>query len=150
MITRSRKKELLLEIMSDKDFIQQDIFIPDSFVEEKKLLVNFDKKFIWQDRFCVKMETDDFVVNPERIKGFKIETIESKKIIKIKTYLQVNEWINDFQNIHIIKIYFFDSNGNLLKNCLDYDVDYMDFSLECDYKFRDYLVPVFSYEILGY
>lgn len=150
MITRSRKKELLLEIMSDKDFIQQDIFIPDSFVEEKKFLVNFDKKFILQDRFCVKMETDDFVVNPERIKGFKIENIENKKVIKIKTYLQVNEWINDFKNIHIIKIYFFDFNGNLLKNCLDYDVDYMDFSLECDYKFRDYLVPVFSYEILGY
>lgn len=150
MITRSRKKELLLEIMSDKDFIQQDIFIPDSFIEEKKFLVNFDKKFILQDRFCVKMETDDFVVNPERIKGFKIENIENKKIIKIKTYLQVNEWINDFKNIHIIKIYFFDFNGNLLKNCLDYDVDYIDFSLECDYKFRDYLVPVFSYEILGY
>lgn len=150
MITRSRKKELLLEFMSDKDFIQQDIFIPDSFVEEKKLLINFDKKFIWQDRFCVKMETDDFVVNPERIKGFKIETIENKKIIKIKTYIQVSEWLKDFQNIHIIKIYFFDSNGNLLKHCIDYDVDYMDFSLECDYKFRDYLVPIFSYEILGY
>lgn len=150
MITRSRKKELLLEFMSDKDFIQQDIFIPDAFVEEKNLILNFDKKFIWQDRFCVKMETDDFVVNPERIKGFKIETVEHKKIIKIKTYIQVSEWLKDFQGIHVIKIYFFDSNGNLLKNCLDYDVDYVDFSLECDYKFRDYLVPIFSYEILGY
>ena len=150
MITRNRQKELLLEMMNDKDFIQQDIFLPNAFYEEKKFLMSFDPKFVLQDRFCDKMETDDFVVNPERIKGFKIETIENKKIIKIKTYLQVHEWLTDFQNIHIIKVYFFDGNGNILKNCIDYDVDYLDFSLECDYKFRDYLVPIFSYEILGF
>ncbi len=149
MTTRSRRKDLILEFMNDKDFIQQDIFLPDSFVEDKKFLLNFDSCFVLQDRFCVKLETDDFVVNPERIKGFKIETIQNEKIIKVKTYLQVHEWINDFEKIHIIKIYFFDSNGNILKNCFDYDVDYMDFNLECDYKFRDYLVPTFSYKILG-
>lgn len=149
MVTRSRKKELILEFMNEKDFIQQDIFLPDTFTEDKKFLLNFDSSFVLQDRFCVKLETDDFVVNPERIKGFKIQTILDEKIIKVKTYLQVHEWITDFEKIHIIKIYFFDSKGNLLKNCLDYDVDYMDFNLECDYKFRDYLVPTFSYKILG-
>ena len=149
MISRSRKKELLLEFMSDKEFIQQDIFIPDAFIEDKKLLLNFDTNYFLQDRFCVKMETDDFVVNPERIKGFKIENFENKKIIKIKTYLKITEWLKDFENVHIIKVYFFDSNGNILKNCIDFDVDYSGFSLECDYKFRDYLVPIFSYDILG-
>ena len=149
MTTRSRRKDLILEFMNDRDFIQQDIFLPDSYVEDKKFLLNFDSSFVLQDRFCVKLETDDFVVNPERIKGFKIETIQNEKIIKVKTYLQVHEWINDFEKIHIIKIYFFDSKGNILKNCFDYDVDYMDFNLECDYKFRDYLVPTFSYKILG-
>ena len=150
MTTRFRKRELILEILNEKDFIQQDIFLPESFTEDKKLLLNFDKQFVLQDRFCVKMETDDFTVNPERIKGFKIISIENKHIIKVKTYLKINEWMQDFKNIHIIKIYFFDSNGNILKNCLDYDVDFMDFSLECDYKFRDYLVPIFTYEILGF
>ncbi len=150
MNLRIRKKEIFLEFMSDKDFINQDIFLPSSFSDEKKLFLNFDKNFIWQDRFCVKMETDDFVVNPERIKGFKIDSFEKNKILKIKTYIQLNEWLNDFKNIDLIKIYFFDSNGNLLKNSFDYDVDYMDFTLECDYKFRDYLVPIFSYKILDF
>lgn len=146
---RTRRRELLLEIMNEKDFIQQDIFVPDSFVEEKKIIFSYDTSFILQDRFCLKMETKDFIVNPERIKGFKIETIEKRKVIKVKTYLKINEWIKDFEKIEIIKIYFFDSYGNLLKNGFDYDVDYLDFTLECDYKFRDYLVPIFSYEILG-
>lgn len=149
MTTRSRKKDLILEFMNDRDFIQTDIFLPNSFNEEKRLLWNFDNTFILQDRFCVKMETRDFVLNPERIKGFRIETIQNEKLIKIKTYLKIDEWIKDFEKIEVIKIYFFDSKGNMLKNCFDYDVDYIGFSLECDYKFRDYLVPVFSYKILG-
>jgi len=110
---RTRRRELLLEIMNEKDFIQQDIFVPDSFVEEKKIIFSYDTSFILQDRFCLKMETKDFVVNPERIKGFKIETIEKRKVIKVKTYLKINEWIKDFEKIEIIKIYFFDSYGNL-------------------------------------
>lgn len=148
MITRSRKKELLLEILYNKEY-QQDIFLPESFKEEKKILLNFEKDFLLQDRFCVRMETENFFINPERIKGFKIENLENKKIIKIKTYLHIDDWIKDFEHIQIIKIHFFDSNGNILKNCFDYDVDFMGFSLECDYKFRDYLVPIFTYQILG-
>ncbi len=148
MTTRSRKKDLILEFMNDRDFIQPDIFLPNSFNEEKRLLLNFDNTFILQDRFCVKMETKDFFLNPERIKGFRIETVQNEKLIRIKTYLKIDEWIKDFETIEVIKIYFFDSKGNILKNCFDYDVDYIGFNLECDYKFRDYLVPVFSYKIL--
>ena len=100
MKTRSRRRELLLEFMNDRDFLQQDIFLPDTFSEEKKIILKHDSNFILQDRFCVKMETQDFIVNPERIKGFKIETApDFKKLIRIKTYLQIHEWIKDFENV---------------------------------------------------
>lgn len=147
-MSRTRRKEMLLEFISDKNFLKQDIFVPNSFNSEKNFQNNLDDNFIFQDKFCVKMETKNFVVNPDRIKGFKIEKDIIGKIIKIKTYLQINEWLNDFKKIEIIKIYFFDNNGNILKNCFDYDVEYVDFKLECDYKFRDYLTPIFIYQIL--
>lgn len=149
MINRNRRKELLLDIMSDPNFLQKQIFLPDAYSSEKTFSTQLDNDFMFQDKFCVRMETLNFVINPERIKGFKIEKDDFGRTIKIKTYIYVQEWFDDFQKIEIIKVYFFDNKGNILKNCFDYDVQYLDFKLECDYKFRDYLTPVFTYQIIG-
>ncbi len=149
MVNRSRKKQILLEIMSEKEFLGKNIFLPSNFNTDSSAINHYDSNYMLQDRFSVKMETETFVVNPERIKGFKIEKSSDKRIIKIKSYLQVHEWIKDFEKVHIIKIFFFDSRGNILKNSFDYDVDFFGFNLECDYSYRDYLTPVFIYEILS-
>jgi len=153
MSSRSRKHEILLEILSDKDFYHEQIVLPKSQTDayrQDNIIYPIDNNFYYQNRFVVKMETEDFIIKSDRIKGFRIENSGISKVLKIKTFLHVDEWVEDFQHVDIIKIYFFDMRGNLMKNSFDYDVDYKGFSLGCDYKFFDYLTPIFEYNILDF
>ncbi len=150
MISRDRKKELLLEIISETNNFQQDAFLPIGNHEKNRIITNLDPNFIFQDRFSMQLESQEsFIIGPEKIKGFRIENIDDKRILKVKTILHIDEWINDFKKIEIIKIYFFDMNGNVLNNSFDYDVSFKCFYLDCDYTFRDYLTPIYEYEILA-
>ena len=99
MARRSRRTELLLEILS-KTYQRKDIFLPNA-TKINELISLKDPKILCQDSFCLKMESPEFIVNPERIKSFKIEDNSSSKSIKIKTYLQIDEWIKDFKKIEI-------------------------------------------------
>lgn len=148
MISRDRRKELLFEIMSESNHVSYDIYLPNINYEKNLIINNLDSNFVFQDKFCISMHMDDFTINPDRIKGFRIEQKQDKRIIKVKTFLHIDSWLKDFEKIEIIKIYFFDSIGSPVKNHLDYDVDFKFFYLDCDYKFRDYLTPVYEYEIL--
>ncbi len=146
MISRDRRKELLLEIMSESG--HNNIFLPITDLSKKELLSNLDPHFVFQDKFCVHMESDNNVIGPERIKGFRIDYVGKHKVIKVKTRLFVEDWIKDFEKVDIIKIYFFDDAGNPMDNFFDYDVDFKCFYLDCDYQFRDYLTPVYEFYIL--
>jgi hypothetical protein len=108
-----------------------------------------DPNFIFQDRFSLSLQSEKFKIGPDRIKGFRIESVSGKRIIKVKTIMHIESWIKEFEQIEIVKIYFFDNNGNKMVNFFDYDVDFKCFYLDCDYKFRDYLTPIFEYEIIN-
>lgn len=154
MTSRSRKSEILLEILSGKEFYNEEICLPKIADEthltfHQRTIFYNNPQYYYQNRFVVRMETDDLIIKSERIKGFKIETINNEMLLKIKTFMHIDEWLEDFKTVEIIKIYFFDIRGNMLKNSFDYDVNYKSFSLACDYKFADYLTPVFEYYILS-
>ena len=115
---------------------------------KSQIITSLDPNFLFQDRFSLCLESETFKIGPDKIKGFRIESIPGKRIIKVKTIMHIESWIKDFEQAEIIKIYFFDNEGNKIRNSFDYDVDFKCFYLECDYKFRDYMTPVFEYEII--
>ncbi len=148
MISRNKRKELILEILSDNDFSRSDFFLPTTDFN-KQIINSLDPNFVYNDRFSILMETADIIIGPEKIKGFRIENIYGgKHLLKIKTRLHINDDMELYRKIENIKINFFDNKGNILKSNFEYPVDYKGFYLMCDYSFRDYLTPIYEYEIL--
>jgi hypothetical protein len=102
-----------------------------------------------KDRFFVEMERNDgSVLNPYRICGFKIDDNKDSKILKVKTTLEINEWIADYEKVVIVRIFLYDSSGNDLIN-MDFDVIFRGYSMECDYHSDEAMKPIFSYAIIG-
>jgi len=147
MLSRDRRKELLFEIMSETSSGHSDIFLPSGDYTKTQIISHLDPNFFHQDRFCLELKSEEKTFGFNKIKGFRIDNDGQSQVIKIKTFLHIEDWLKDFEKIEIIKIYFFDSNGNLMRNSFDYDVDFKRFYLDCDYKLQDYLTPIYEYVI---
>lgn len=134
------KKNILLEFINE--------FNPFDEVKLNKeypILLG-DNNFLIQNRFSVHLEGDDIKISHEKIKGFKIIEYDNRKNLFIKSTLHINDWVDDFKKIDFAKIYLYDKNGNV-KRFLDFDLGYVGYKLECDYKTNDFLTPIFDYEI---
>lgn len=147
MISRRRRKELLLEILSETEKIGKTIYLPNTDYRKDRIITNLNDDFVFQDKFCLVLEAENILIEPGRIKGFRIENVNGHNLIKVKTFLHISDWIRDFEKIEIIKVYFFDAMNQTIKSSFDYDVAFKAFYLDCDYSFRDYLTPVYEYEI---
>lgn len=147
MISRDRRKELLVEILSESNTVGNNIYLPNRDFLKNRIVTNLNEEFIFQDKFSVLLKYDDVTIEPTRIKGFRIENLNGHNFIKVKTYFHVSDWINEFKKIQIIKIFFFNAMNEVISNNLDYDVIFKSFYLDCDYQFRDYMTPVYEYEI---
>jgi len=141
MFNRFRnKKKILLEFINDfNPFDELNIN------KEYPILLGDDNYFL-QNRFSVYLEGENIKISHDKIKGFKLIEYNNKKNLIIKSTLCINDWIEDFKKIDFAKIYLYDKNGNV-KRFFDYDLNFLGYKLECDYKTNDILTPVFDYEI---
>jgi hypothetical protein len=141
MFNRLRnKKNILLEFINDFNPLEE-------FKLEKEYPILLgESNFFLQNRFSVHLEGEDIKISPNRIKGFKLVEYNNKKNLLIKSTLCINDWIDDFKKIDFAKIFFYDKDGNVVR-FVDFDIGYLGYKLECDYKTNDFLTPVFDYEI---
>jgi len=141
MFNRLRnKKNILLEFINDFNPLEE-------FKLEKEYPILLgESNFFLQNRFSVHLEGEDIKISPNRIKGFKLVEYNNKKNLLIKSTLCINDWIDDFKKIDFAKIFFYDKDGNVVR-FVDFNIDYLGYKLECDYKTNDFLTPVFDYEI---
>ena len=147
MISRDRRTELLFEIMSETKSGHSDSFLPIYDYNKSRIITKIDPNFILQDRFSLELKSAKKTLDHGRIKGFRIDSDGEHQTIKVKTFLHIEDWLKDFRDIEIIRIYFFDYNGNVTNHSFDYDVDFKRFYLNCDYKLQDYLTPIYEYLI---
>lgn len=102
-----------------------------------------------RNMFHLEMEKNDgTVLDPRRICGFKIESEKNLKVLKIKTTLEINDWISDYEKVVIARIFLYDANGNDA-NSMDLDVLFKGYSIECDYHSDEAMKPIFSYDVIG-
>lgn len=102
-----------------------------------------------KNNFNVELEmSDGSIIDEFRIRGFKIDSNGTKKILKIKTLLHIKEWLDDYSKIVIARIVLFDSIGNNI-NTLDLDIQFDGYSFECDYGADGHMIPCFTYTIVG-
>ena len=136
MFNRFRnKKNILLEFINDFNPLEE-------FKLEKEYPILLgESNFFLQNRFSVHLEGEDIKISPNRIKGFKLVEYNNKKNLLIKSTLCINDWVDDFA-----KIFFYDKDGNVVR-FVDFNIGYLGYKLECDYKTNDFLTPVFDYEI---
>jgi hypothetical protein len=141
MFNRLRnKKNILLEFINDFNPLEE-------FKLEKEYPILLgESNFFLQNRFSVHLEGEDIKISPNRIKGFKLVEYNNKKNLLIKSTLYINDWIDDFKKIDFAKIFFYDKDGNVVR-FVDFNIGYLGYKLECDYKTNDFLTPVFDYEI---
>lgn len=142
---RGRRRVVLIEkFLLDKPdkYTATDVFKP------LMAPVFYNNDLFVQNRFSVELErSDGLKIDESRICGFKIETSNEKKILKVKTYLHIKEWITDYEKVVIAKISLFDNMGNEINN-FDFDVYFDGYSIECEYSSSGLLTPGFSYVIL--
>jgi len=141
MFNRFRnKKNILLEFINDFNPLEE-------FKLEKEYPILLgESNFFLQNRFSVHLEGEDIKISPNRIKGFKLVEYNNKKNLLIKSTLCINDWVDDFKKIDFAKIFFYDKDGNVVR-FVDFNIGYLGYKLECDYKTNDFLTPVFDYEI---
>jgi len=102
-----------------------------------------------KNRFIVELERSDSVkIEGSRICGFKIENSGENKVLKVKTYLHIQEWLEDYEKVVIAKITILDTMGNEINN-FDLDVVFDGYSMEFDYNSDGPMTPQFSYIIVG-
>ena len=141
MFNRLRnKKNILLEFINDFNPLEEF-----SLEKEYPILLGENNVFL-QNRFSVHLEGEDIKINPNKIKGFKLVEYNNKKNLLIKSTLYINDWVDDFKKIDFAKIFFYDKNGNVVR-FMDFNIGYLGYKLECDYKNNDFLTPLFDYEI---
>jgi hypothetical protein len=141
MFNRLRnKKNILLEFINDFNPLEE-------FKLEKEYPILLgESNFFLQNRFSVHLEGEDIKISPNRIKGFKLVEYNNKKNLLIKSTLCISDWVDDFKKIDFAKIFFYDKDGNVVR-FVDFNIGYLGYKLECDYKTNDFLTPVFDYEI---
>jgi hypothetical protein len=141
MFNRFRnKKNILLEFINDFNPLEE-------FKLEKEYPILLgESNFFLQNRFSVHLEGEDIKISPNRIKGFKLVEYNNKKNLLIKSTLCISDWVDDFKKIDFAKIFFYDKDGNVVR-FVDFNIGYLGYKLECDYKTNDFLTPVFDYEI---
>ena len=141
MFNRFRnKKNILLEFINDFNPLEEF-----NLEKEYPILLG-ESNFFLQNRFSVHLEGEDIKISPNRIKGFKLIEYKNKKNLLIKSTLYINDWVDDFKKIDFAKIFFYDKDGNVVR-FVDFNIGYLGYKLECDYKTNDFLTPVFDYEI---
>lgn len=102
-----------------------------------------------KNRFAVELERSDGIkIEESRICGFKLDSHSDSKILKIKTFLHVQEWLNDYEKVIIARISLLDAIGNEI-NSLDLDIIFDGYTIECDYGTEGFMTPHFSYKIVG-
>ena len=141
MFNRFRnKKNILLEFINDFNPLEE-------FKLEKEYPILLgESNFFLQNRFSVHLEGEDIKISPNRIKGFKLVEYNNKKNLLIKSTLCISDWVDDFKKIDFAKIFCYDKDGNVVR-FVDFNIGYLGYKLECDYKTNDFLTPVFDYEI---
>ena len=121
--------------------------IPETFKPLITPLLSTIELFI-KNKFSVELERSDGIkVEESRICGFKIETSNGKKMLKVKTFLHIKEWVTDYEKVVIARISLFDAMGNEINN-FDLDVRFDGYSMECDYGSDGFVTPRFTYIIL--
>jgi hypothetical protein len=141
MFNRLRnKKNILLEFINDFNPLEEF-----NLEKEYPILLGENNVFL-QNRFSVHLEGEDIKISPNKIKGFKLVEYNNKKNLLIKSTLYINDWVDDFKKIDFAKIFFYDKNGNVVR-FMDFNIGYLGYKLECDYKNNDFLTPLFDYEI---
>ena len=144
-MTRSRKRFVLVEKITTKKpskYATSEVFnhLTSSILHNNELFV--------KNRFSIELErSDGLKIDESRIKGFKIITSNGHKVLMVKTYLHIKEWITDYEKVIIAKIAFLDNIGNEINN-LDLDICFDGYFIECDYSLDDVVTPEFSYTIL--
>lgn len=135
------KKNLLIELKDDINPLDN---VKMNNKEYPILLT--DNNLYMQNRFTIHLEGEEFEIAPEKIKGFKLMEYNNKKNLLIKSTLYINDWIDDFKKIDFAKIFFYDNKGNVARFS-EFNLSYLGYKLECDYKTNDFLTPIFDYEI---
>jgi hypothetical protein len=108
----------------------------------------FNMDFLRKNRFLIEMQIDEKPINNDNIQGFSIVHIDEKESsIKINTVLHVNDWIDNYEKVNIIKVYLLDGLGNIHKN-FDFDVVFKGYTFDCDYKDDAPVNPYFLYKII--
>lgn len=108
----------------------------------------FNMDFLRKNRFVVEMQIDDKNISNDSVQGFSISHInDAEKIIKINTAIHIDNWINDYEKVNIIKVYLLDGLGNEHR-AFDFDVVYKGYVFECDYKEDAPVIPHFVYKII--
>ena len=104
-----------------------------------------------KNRFIIQLEDDSNVeskiIPDSRIKSFKFkDDSNGDKIIIIEPILTIGEWIEDFLNTNICRIYLLDARGEVVK-FFDYDISNHGYEYELDYSDDDILTPKIFYRI---
>jgi hypothetical protein len=137
-----RRRKILVEKISIEEnlpSILSEITNPSLFPFHEPLRKN---------RFVLHLENDkDNSINPNRIRNFKIEQIENKKTITITSLLCVQDWIDDFKKMNMVKIFFLDPIGNVCQ-FMDFDIVFSGYSIGGDYESNELLIPSFKYIII--
>jgi hypothetical protein len=101
------------------------------------------------DRFIVELENDskELAIPSERIMSFKfVSDADDNKKIEITSLLEVDDWLDDFIEINICKIYLLDNRGDVIRY-YDYDVAHCGHEYELTYSDSDVLTPKIYYVV---
>lgn len=136
-----RKRTVLIEKTSCSHKVSND-----NMVGRYGLPLFFSMDFLRKSRFIIEMKIDDKIINSDNIQGFSISHLE-EKILKISTVIHLSEWVNDYEKVNIIKIYFLDGLGNEHRQ-FDFDAIYKGYIFDCNYKDDSPITPYFVFKIL--
>lgn len=137
-----RKRTVLIE--KNLTFSQKPCITLDSNIIPRKI------QPLQNNLFAVELEKkSSVIIDPFKISWFKIDNQEKEKILKIRSILEIDDWLSDFKEVNVARIFFLNNLGKTL-HFLDFDVIFVGYSIECDRNFNhgDLLKPIFSYKIL--
>jgi hypothetical protein len=145
--TKSRKRSILIEVIGYSKFPK-----PKSYNNEKLLISNFFTTVEPQlkNRFIIELEdfNNKLLIESEKIKSFNFyQNEDGEKKIVIESYLEINEWVDNFLKVEICKIFLLNPVGDVV-NYFDYDIANSGYEYELNYSKDDLLVPKFFYTIL--
>ena len=138
-----RKRTVFIEKISSGHKISKD-----GMLRRFGLPLYFNMEFLRKNRFVVEMQVDDDIINSDNIQGFSITHLhDNEKTIKVNTVINIDDWIQNYEQVNIIKIYLLDGLGNVHRE-FDLDVVYKGYTFDCDYKDDSPILPYFTYKII--